>query len=303
MALEWRNKWRTKAEVLSKYVPRFKLLIFDVETTGLSEDSKIIQFSAIQCMIQNDMTLCKIKDFNQYINPRMEISEKITKITGITNNDVSDMPDESEIGEEILKLIASSDVIAGYNVSFDIGMVQKMAERIGVSYKKRPFIDVCEMARDCINKSDIEKHRLENVVKFLFPDSEFTFHNSMDDVMATALVLETLIKIYADLEPDENKIPAHLEKAKLFVNPKQKSMQRIVLKLSVGGEGDIFYDIPGHYWSCKSSPAAKKLFKQVDMCDLEYQFFKKYVYPFKYNNVDDVAKSWLKFARERKSES
>lgn len=303
MAIEWRNKWRTKAEVMSKYTPGFKIVVFDVETTGLSESSKIIQFSAIKYHVQDDYSLQEMERFNQYINPMEKIPDKITEITGISDKDVEDKPNEFQVSEQVIGFLNSADVISGYNVSFDIEQIMKMSQRTGVRFRKIPVLDVCEMARDCVRKSDITQHKLGNVVQFLFPESDFTFHDSMEDVKATANVLECLVKEYLSLQCEEGKSPAHLEKAKLFINPRQKSMQRICLKLSIGNEGDIFYDIPGHFWSCKTSTAAKKLFNQIDMCDLEHQFYKKYVYPFNHKSVDDVAKSWLKFSREKRKEA
>ena len=43
----------------------------------------------------------------------------------------------------------------------------------------------------------------------------------------------------------------------------------------------------------------KKLFKSIDMCNLEDQVYAKYVYPFRHNSIDEMAKSWLKYRREK----
>ena len=69
--------------------------------------------------------------------------------------------------------------------------------------------------------------------------------------------------------------------------------------LNQGKKGDIFYDIVLKNWSCKSDSSSKKLFAKIDLEDLERQFLNKYAYKFGMNSMDEVAKSWMKFKREK----
>lgn len=299
MGLEWRNKWRRKYEINNKYIPGFKILVADVETTGLKKDSKIIQFSSEMYKVKEDLSLQKISELNLYINPGEKLEPKITEITGITDEMLLDAVSEQQAAKIIFPLFEESDIVAGYNISFDIGRIDYFAKRTVSRFRQKPLLDVCEMARDFVPKSEAEKCSLGNAVRFVFPDTEFSFHDSSEDVRATALLLERFAGMYTSLEQETEKVPIHMEKAHLFVNPRKPSMQRICLVLSQGNDGDIFYDIPGHFWSCKSTTAAKKLFKSIDMCSLEDQVYAKYVYPFRHNGIDDMAKSWLKYRREK----
>lgn len=299
MGLEWRNKWRRKHEINNKYIPGFKILVADVETTGLKKDSKIIQFSSEMYKVKDDLSLQKISELNLYINPGEKLEPKITEITGITDEMLLDAESEQQAAKVIFPLFEEADIIAGYNIGFDIGMIDYFAKRTVSRFRQKPLLDVCEMARDFVPKSEAGKCSLGNAVKFVFPDTEFSFHDSSEDVRATALLLEHFAGIYTSLEHETEKVPIHMEKAHLFVNPRKPSMQRICLVLSQGNDGDIFYDIPGHFWSCKSTAAAKKLFKSIDMCNLEDQVYAKYVYPFRHNSIDEMAKSWLKYRREK----
>lgn len=302
MGLEWRNKWRNKEDILSKYIPSKKILVFDVETTGLGENSKIIQFSSILYEIDNSFSLQEIFSYDTYINPEEQIADKIVEITGITNDVLADAKIEADVAQIIFKIFNSADIVAGYNVGFDLNQLKRMSQRTGIYMKRKEWIDVCEMARDFVAKSDVKQHKLGNVVKFLFPDKVFGFHDAFEDVKATALIMEYFTKQYRDLQYETGKFPAHLEKAHLFINPKRPSMQRVYLVLSVGNDGDIFYDIAGHFWSCKSTAAAKKLFQQIDMCNIESQLYRKYITPFRLKNVDEMAQSWLKFRRAKQKE-
>lgn len=302
MALEWRNKWKRKEILKGIYLPGKKLVVFDVETTGLGEKSKIIQFSSITYTIQDDHSLLEQSVYDTYINPHEKLTDKIVEITGITDDILEGAPDEEDVVYTIFDIINSADIVSGYNVPFDMSQVERLGHRTGRYLYMRYMVDVCEMARDFIEKNDIEHHKLENVVRFLFPSGDFAFHDSLEDVRATAGVLELLERKYRELQYEGGKMPAHLDRAYIFINPKKESMQRICLKLSVGNDGDIFYDVVGHYWSCKSTSSAKKLFGQIDMCDVERQMYKKYVIPFNYNGIDDMAKGWMKFMREKKKE-
>lgn len=301
--LEWRNKWKNKIDLQSKYIPNNTILVFDVETTGLNENSKVIQFSGIKYKIDDNYKLEEMEVFDTYINPNETLRDKITEITGITDDILKDAPSEKNIASTILSLMASADVLVGYNVNFDLEQMKRMAERVGDGMPIKPNIDACELARDFIPKSEIEQHKLGNVVKNLFPNEHFIFHDSLEDVKATAKVLEYLANEYIKLEYETDKIQAHLEKAHIFINPRKPSMQRICLQLSLGEDGDIFYDIVGHYWSCKSTTAAKKLFKQIDMCNIEEQMTKKYITPFHYSGIDELGRSWLKFTKEKRKNS
>lgn len=302
MALEWRNAFRTKAWLRLAYYRGGRIVVFDTETNGLGSSSKIIQFSAILYHVDSSLKLVEEEEMDVYVNPGEKLPEKITEITGITDEVLKDEKTEIELADEILAFLNRADSIAGYNVGFDIDQVQRMAERTGTRFRLKPSIDVLEMARDFVPKSEVKEHKLGNVVQHLLPDSSFVFHDSIEDVRATALVLETLIMKYDQIKREKEKQPAHLERAHLFINPRKKSMRRICLQLSVGQDGDIFYDIVGHYWSCKSTGTAKKLFKNIDLCDVEEQLYKKYVYPFSYKNIDQMAREWMKYRNEKDKE-
>ena len=67
--------------------------VFDVETTGLSaERDRLIEIAAVK--IKNG---AEIDSFESYINPERPISELITRLTSITDDDVRDAPVEKEV--------------------------------------------------------------------------------------------------------------------------------------------------------------------------------------------------------------
>lgn len=300
MKTEWRNIEKNKEEILSKMKTATTVIVFDTETTGLKDDAKIIQFSAIKYYIDKDYNLFATKKLDTYINPEVKIPEKITKITGITDEIVSYSRNESELAPCILKFMADTSIWAGYNVKFDIRMLKNMANRCGYECPEVPDIDVLEMAKDFTPQNNGEGNNLETVYSLFFPDKYVQFHDSCEDTKATATLLQIFLKKYAAYE---SQMPAkrmvHLEKGNLFINPRAKSQKRIRVLLSEGELGDIYYDIIKKIWCHKSAPKAKKLFESIDMEDLEKQFLDKYAVPFGMSTMEEVAKKWQDFVKNK----
>lgn len=89
-------------------------VILDTETTGLSHGDKIVELSVIDL---HGNTL-----YNQLFNPLMPMPDNASRINGITDDMLKDMPTfESEI-PAINKVLAGKTLI-GWNVSFDEKML------------------------------------------------------------------------------------------------------------------------------------------------------------------------------------
>lgn len=298
---QWRNILKRKEEILSIIKPNISLIVFDTETTGLDKEAKIIQFSAIKYLINEKAEFIEQDVMDFYLNPEMKLSEKITELTGITDAMLESAKTEKVLAPVIYDFLESADVWAAYNKSFDLRMLNQMSERTHLMYNECPSVDVLEMARDIIPRKEVENTKLSTISTYLFPDDNVQFHSSIEDVRATAKVMQVLLKYYISYKEDKDKIPVHVEEAKLFINPKAKSQQRIRLKLDKGESGEIFWDIINKVWSCKSTSKAKKLFESIDMADVERQVLKNFGYG-KYSNMDEFAHARFKYVREKERE-
>lgn len=109
------------------------ILFFDLETTGFSQNTDgIIEIAA--CVV--DPVTLKVKDtFNTFVNPGITISEKITQITSITNDDVRHAPTE-EMAFNSFKDFVSKYTIgtyAGHNIdAFDMKWMHSRNERFNL---------------------------------------------------------------------------------------------------------------------------------------------------------------------------
>lgn len=290
----WRNKeanrrylaWISNAMRKNGY-----LLVFDTETTGLGKTAKIIEFAGVLYQI-TPTGYKKVEQVDVFINPEEKLDPKITEITGITDYVLAGARTEDKEAPEILRLFEKADVWAAYNCRFDLRMMDQMCERLGIPFQHKDCIDILEMARDCITKEECSSHKLGEITAYLFPDKNFQFHCALDDTYAAMHCMCRFIQMYKEAfsETQEEKRQIHLEYAFYAVNPRKPSEKRIKLQLSEGDRGDVFWDVIGHTWSCKSDRKIQKMFQALDMGNLESQFMRKYGYMG--NTMDDIVKEF-----------
>lgn len=293
----WRNRQREAERIRNILRPGAVVAAFDTETTGLGQKAKIIQFSGLKLLVGNDgkFSIIPGSDFDIYINPREQITEKITEITGITQDMLDSCQDESYWFVPIMNWLCQSNAWCAYNAPFDIRMIEQMCERLGYQRPGREVFDILQWAKDIVPADEVEDYKLATITEhYASADETFKFHSSIEDVKAMVTCMNCLMPEYF-AKAEKPTVTAHLEKGSLFINPRRGSQKRIRLTLNFGAPGDIYYDIIGKRWSCKTTSSAKRLFSTVDMADLERQFLEKYAYPFGLATVDEVAKSWIKF--------
>lgn len=161
-------------------------VIFDIETTGLSAIyDRIIQVSAVK--MQDGEVL---DHFDQFIDPGFHLSEQTTALTSITD----DMVQGSKTEEEVLKLFddfADGSLLAGHNVSFDMGFMNVAYERHGMGQIKQPVIDTLPLAR--FLHPDFRGYRLNTLSK-RFKVSLEHHHLASYDSEATGHLLAIFLK-------------------------------------------------------------------------------------------------------------
>ncbi|WP_125588662.1 PolC-type DNA polymerase III [Companilactobacillus jidongensis] len=133
-------------------------VIFDVETTGLSAvyDS-IIELAATK-MKDGEV----VESFDEFINPHHSLSEFTTSLTSITDDMVKDAPDEGVIIQKFIDFVGN-DILAGHNVTFDIGFINSALTRMGHDRVSVPVIDTLEISRTL--HSEYRNHKLDSLAK------------------------------------------------------------------------------------------------------------------------------------------
>jgi len=172
------------------------LAFFDLETTGLDiAHDRIIEISIVKISPDG-----KEEKYTRRINPTIPISEESKKITGITDEDVKDMPVFKDVAKEIVEFFGNSD-LAGYNSNrFDIPLLAEEFIRadIDFDFEKRKFVDV----QVIYHKK--EQRTLSAAYKFYCDKNLEDAHSAEADTYATYEVLKKQIEKYDDIKNDIN---------------------------------------------------------------------------------------------------
>ena len=117
-------------------------VIFDVETTGLSAIyDKVIELSAVKMKDGN-----VLERFDEFIDPGFPLSEQTTQLTSITDEMVHGSKSEEEVFK-MFKDFCDGCIIAGHNVSFDMGFMNTGYRRHWMKEITEPVIDTLPLAR------------------------------------------------------------------------------------------------------------------------------------------------------------
>lgn len=167
-------------------------LVFDTETSGLignhilahEKQPEIIDFYG--CMV--DLTTGEIlSEIDQLFKPKKQITQEITKITGLVNDDLKDAKTFAECAADIRAIIESAPAVIAHNLSFDMEMLDLEYERIGHEPLRWPqpkaLRQICTVERTI----HIRGYRmgLQVMYDFLFGENFKEAHRAKPDAMAT----------------------------------------------------------------------------------------------------------------------
>ncbi|MCL2634781.1 MAG: PolC-type DNA polymerase III [Oscillospiraceae bacterium] len=175
-----------------------EFIVFDVETTGLSQsDGRITEIGAVKL---KNMEI--VEEFTTFVNPGMPIPDEVIRINGITDDMVKDAPYEKEAFEKFLKFCEGDNVgdahpgvpktsstLIAHNAPFDTGFLRAGFTRCGLDYSFT-VIDTLTLCKAAVPN---KKHKLDIMVKH-FNLGEFTHHRATDDARMTALLFVKIIK-------------------------------------------------------------------------------------------------------------
>lgn len=163
-----------------------EFVVFDLETTGLSRFAdKITEIGAVR--IKNGEIT---ETFNELVNPEKLIPEKVTELTGITNEMVMD---KAKIDQALPRFLdfAKDAILVGQNSDFDIGFVRENAHNLGIEFKPI-YMDTLPMARSLFE--DMSRFSLDKIARKLNIPA-FNHHRASDDARATGQIFIKMFKM------------------------------------------------------------------------------------------------------------
>lgn len=119
-------------------------IVFDLETTGLNaERHEIIEVAAIRYEKGTKTHVA----FQALVKPRKSIPQKITNLTGITQEMVDrDGQPINQVMQEFAAFVGSLRLVS-FNAEFDMAFLEVAAEECGLSPFKNPVSCALKMAR------------------------------------------------------------------------------------------------------------------------------------------------------------
>lgn len=110
------------------------IVFYDTETTGLlkpaANDIKQQPHIIEICVMKFDDDMNHLETFESFVKPPMAISDEITKITKITNEDLKDAPNFASIYPALCDIFLGSRRMVAHNLGFDRSMLANELVRI-----------------------------------------------------------------------------------------------------------------------------------------------------------------------------
>lgn len=273
------HSWKSKSlwpDIKAAMVPNKPIIVYDLETTGLSsKNDRIIEIAAIKYWVDEGLQMHEVDVYHQYINPGRPLPEVITELTGITDEMLSDKPAEGQVYADIKEFFGNCTV-SGYNIeNFDNKFMAELYGRMGDFFTPKGTVDCIKMARNRLVKisgtppvGDVGNYKLATIGAFFHLD--FTAHSAIEDARTTGKLTQLFVNEYLAeaAQPVEPAPSGTLQPTIKTVSfwPGFKGFSRIYVNTNMGS---VYYDIRGQVWGGKDLDIAN-----VDMDYLEKEVFR-----------------------------
>lgn len=157
---------------------------FDLETTGFGRTAEIIEIGAIK--VRDGATVDK---FSELVKPTNRISGVVTALTGISQEDVENARNISEVLPDFLEFIGK-DILLGHNIaSFDIPIVRR---NVAVEMKavfEPEYIDTMYLSKSV---NGVPDHKLQTMLDH-YGITNARAHRAFEDCEATSKLFNALV--------------------------------------------------------------------------------------------------------------
>jgi DNA polymerase-3 subunit epsilon len=180
------------AVVAARPAPR--IVIFDCETTGTDRQHDQVIELCIQRGLVDDAPSQTWR-----IKPTAPIHPGAQAVHGITVADLERCPAFAEVAPAITAVFAEADVIVGYNIAFDIDMLQAEYTRIGkplLDLSGKQIVDAFRLWQQC------EPRSLQHAHQRFVGNGFASAHSASADVAATGRVLTGMLRAFDLVDHD-----------------------------------------------------------------------------------------------------
>lgn len=177
-------------------------VIIDIETTGLDpSNDAIIEVAGLK--IKNNTI---VDSFSSLINPGFLISDFISDLTGITNDQLSSAPNLSSVLNDFY-IFLGNNILIGHNIHFDLNFLYDNMEKELGKFLSNDFIDTLRMSRRFVKQAP--SHKLSALANY-FQIPVDASHRALADCKTTYALYNKLKYISNNISDEENSLLASL---------------------------------------------------------------------------------------------
>ncbi|MBP3608832.1 MAG: 3'-5' exoribonuclease [Lachnospiraceae bacterium] len=196
------------------------IIAIDVETTGISpEKERMIEIGAFRPETG--------EIFRTLIHPGRPLPEKITELTGITDEMLVGAPEEKEAIGALLEFLHGDTVLLGHNICFDHSFLVQAIRRCGFEEPEFAGIDTLKISR--VLCPELPNKKLETMVAHFGLTNERA-HRAFEDARVTAELYQCLKRMNREPELFEPVSLYYKSKKTEPMTPKQRSFLTAILQ-------------------------------------------------------------------------
>ena len=161
-------------------------ICIDLETTGLNpKRDRIIEIGAVKV---RDGKI--VETFQQLIDPKQQLEERVEILTGITSKELEGKPTIQEVLPKLQEFLGE-DVLLGHRVLFDYSFLKRTFTNEKISFERKG-IDTLKLARQFV--TDCESKKLESLCKYY--GINLQAHRAFNDAQATVELYKKMVEEY-----------------------------------------------------------------------------------------------------------
>lgn len=167
-----------------------RYICVDLETTGLEpKKDKIIEIGAV--LVEHG----KIKEsFESFVNPGRKLSEKITQLTGITDEQLSDAPTIDMVINQFIEF-AGDYYLLGHCILFDYSFLKRACVNKKIDFERKG-IDTLTISRKYL--AELPSRKLDSLCEYY--GIKYQSHRALEDAKATVALFQKLKEQFENSE-------------------------------------------------------------------------------------------------------
>ena len=159
--------------------------VVDIEATGGNhKNGRIIEIGIVK--IRNKTI---VSEYSTLVNPEQQMDKYVTKLTGITDNDLVDAPVFKLVAKEIVEFLGDSYFVA-HNATFDYTYLRTELRKLGIEYTADQYCTI-DMSR--ILYTDEPSYSLGKLCRSLNVEVA-NRHRALGDALTTANLFLKILK-------------------------------------------------------------------------------------------------------------